>query len=895
MLSVNFNPGSQSALNGLIKNNSVFSKTMEKLSTGYRVNRASDDAAGLAISERLRSQIRGSQQAVRNVLDAINVFKIEDGVLDQVHGILQRLRELAVQSANGIYSDRQRTYLHQEEMQLIEEINRLAGNKNFNGAFQMDGTHIQGEVTAGLNQALSGGGFFSVQDINKIKDFVNDEIEVTILQDATAQQLIDASQRSLHVLETRTGVTSAVLPSSGTLAGSSSGLSGDTIINLTTLADSPLDGAGTLRRSHDNGIVSSYSILGAPIPAGTAFQIDVTNPAQARYNVFSQAGVNSFPSGNLVFSTTDVFSLNLVRAYEPVISFTETYLGDADGIADLSNLGVTSIQQVERFNGVAWVPLAERMSGLVGDYVYEWNGAQQVTVGIKQPDTTVLPSPPTDIRVTYFAPNNNTYMVIPDLASGVDGQTVYQWDGNRTMQVGLKSGAVIVPNAAYVVLTSYTAWEDSYTFSYNSYNKYQLSGGTLSGGVVELADDLYAGSDVPADNNGYQGLEVRINGALTGNYTYYKSGYMGLNNVVVFDSTPTLGDSLTFNYATTNTAAVDWSAATLGESTMNNGSISNLEAQINDGTWNDFWVGQGTNTITITQPNRSKIMTLAIDPNWTKDDLVNNLNSASVAADVELIAYVEGGTGEVRIRPGSLTKERPVTGWEGAYFELRGAVIPFGGTVPDTLSNIGSGASGDDPNNQNFYAARETVVAGDSQIQVRLISNGSIIETSTSNWNEHLIEDLGIYINALSTGSAGMVSRFKVSAGAVQASANVDADNNFLFFVPNVTSQALGLDAYGIATQSFSTDSIGIVDDAIERISSYRTNFGTLINRGELAVSHLQNLTVNMAQSESSIRDADMAEEMSTAIKHLILERSGMAMLSQANLVSKNILHLLSR
>src|SRR3972149_3687808 len=80
-------------------------KVFEKLSSGYRINRAADDAAGLGISEKMRAQIRGSQQAVRNAQDGISMVQTAEGALDEVHSILQRMRELSVQAANGTYAD----------------------------------------------------------------------------------------------------------------------------------------------------------------------------------------------------------------------------------------------------------------------------------------------------------------------------------------------------------------------------------------------------------------------------------------------------------------------------------------------------------------------------------------------------------------------------------------------------------------------------------------------------------------------------------------------------------------------------------------------------------------------------------------------------------------------
>jgi flagellin len=117
-------------------------KVLEKLSSGYRINRAADDAAGLGISEKMRAQIRGNMQAVRNAQDGISMLQTAEGALDEVHSILQRMRELTVQASNGTYADSsaERTSIGQEINQLKQEIDRIATKTTFNGQQLLTGT-----------------------------------------------------------------------------------------------------------------------------------------------------------------------------------------------------------------------------------------------------------------------------------------------------------------------------------------------------------------------------------------------------------------------------------------------------------------------------------------------------------------------------------------------------------------------------------------------------------------------------------------------------------------------------------------------------------------------------------------------------------------------------------
>ena len=114
-------------------------RNIEKLSSGERINRAGDDASGLAVSEKMRSQIRGLNQASRNIENGVSFIQTTEGYLTETTDILQRIRELAVQSANGIYSDEDRMQIQVEVSQLVAEVDRIASQAQFNGMNMLTG------------------------------------------------------------------------------------------------------------------------------------------------------------------------------------------------------------------------------------------------------------------------------------------------------------------------------------------------------------------------------------------------------------------------------------------------------------------------------------------------------------------------------------------------------------------------------------------------------------------------------------------------------------------------------------------------------------------------------------------------------------------------------------
>ncbi|MDE5798615.1 MAG: flagellin, partial [Treponemataceae bacterium] len=149
---INHNMSSLYANRTLGISNDQLMGNIEKLSSGQRINKASDDASGLAVSEKMRSQIRGLNQANRNIQNGVSFIQSTEGYLQETTDILQRVRELAVQSANGIYSDEDRMQIQVEVSQLVAEVDRVASQAQFNGMNMLTGAFAQESVTGRIMQ-----------------------------------------------------------------------------------------------------------------------------------------------------------------------------------------------------------------------------------------------------------------------------------------------------------------------------------------------------------------------------------------------------------------------------------------------------------------------------------------------------------------------------------------------------------------------------------------------------------------------------------------------------------------------------------------------------------------------------------------------------------------------
>jgi flagellin len=184
-------------------------KSIEKLSSGERINRAGDDASGLAVSEKLRSQIRGLNQAERNILNGVSFIQATEGYLQETQDILHRIRELSVQSANGIYTDEDRMQIQVEVSQLVDEVNRIASHAQFNGMNLLTGAFAQNsavnrtmQLQVGANMDQNKQIFIGTMTASALglQSVQTDSASLTIASPETANQAIGTVDAALKMV-----------------------------------------------------------------------------------------------------------------------------------------------------------------------------------------------------------------------------------------------------------------------------------------------------------------------------------------------------------------------------------------------------------------------------------------------------------------------------------------------------------------------------------------------------------------------------------------------------------------------------------------------------------------------------------------------------------------------
>jgi len=398
-LTVNTNIASLTAQRNLTGSQDALSTSLQRLSSGLRINSAKDDAAGLAISERFTAQIRGLNQGVRNANDGISLAQTAEGALKEVSSNLQRIRELAVQSANATNSASDRTALQAEVAQLVAEIDRVAQNTKFNGIALLDGSFTSKafQVGAEANETVSitsinsartsaiGGSFTSTSSstsgtlgVNAIDQTtnavtINGINVVSTVSDGVSTASADGSAKAKAAAinaTAGTGVTATAVTNivSGTLDSTTAGWAdGDTVtftINNQTTAAITIDKDGSGDDDANNldnvtaainaisgasGVTATNDGTGIALTAADGRNIVVAAPtrasgsgtyALANFGITATAG--STETGQLTLSSTSSSGITITQAIAATIGTISNKTAVGSGVA-ISNASVATV------------------------------------------------------------------------------------------------------------------------------------------------------------------------------------------------------------------------------------------------------------------------------------------------------------------------------------------------------------------------------------------------------------------------------------------------------------------------------------------------------------------------------------------------------------------------
>lgn len=297
---INHNMNALNAHRNMGVNNTASGKSMEKLSSGLRINRAGDDAAGLAISEKMRGQIRGLEQSSRNASDGISLIQTAEGALNETTNILQRMRELAVQSANDTNTSDDRDQLQKEMTQLGEEIDRIANNTEFNTKKLLNGN--MGKATTAAEGTVKNTGNLKA-DVDKdveftaLKDVKGNSLGIAVDDEITATWSVNGTQYSVSVTVAANDTLEKLI---------------DEMKTENTIKNVGIDGGAITVTANGNGSANQINGLSIEVKSSTGERKEAASNALSSFKVDTKAAdERTNGSANLQIGANASQQLNL--------------------------------------------------------------------------------------------------------------------------------------------------------------------------------------------------------------------------------------------------------------------------------------------------------------------------------------------------------------------------------------------------------------------------------------------------------------------------------------------------------------------------------------------------------------------------------------------------------
>lgn len=886
-LVVNTNVASIQAQYNVNKTNQSMQDAMAALSSGSRINSASDDAAGLSISSRMDSQIRGLTQAIRNANDGINMVDTAEGAMDEITNMLQRMRELALQSATDTNTLEDRQNLDAEVQQLKAEIDRVASTTLFNNQALLDGSYasktlqigseasqtlslsIGNMSTTALGTSAVGAGVSGVtsntatgteatETVTQLAFNGNDTYGFTLTvgegDGATTEALTIANARVVGndaqdvADKINAAITAAVTANtlaSGVVSASANG-------NVVTIRNAVGDSVAVSSfTSTANGTASYSSISGA----GSSVLLDETAAVTSATN--SGGGAASTASGSLTLQAGKDYSFRLNGT-----------------LIEIENLGTTTSEA----DALAAMKLAIGAGG-AGSTVAGQVFSLQDTTG-------------NDIQITNFtadsSPTGSVGSMVMTVRVDADSSTpsnTYANGGSDTTDI----------DGTDIVQLSFTEAEADYAFDIDgeSFTVATASAGaTLAEALATTRDAINANATL--NPSGSETVVARV-----------VDGKLEIENLQAAGTAITLD-----NYSSTGKAAVTAGTATLGATnlvTQGSGSTTNgtvataseMTMQFSEDDSYSFQIGGQTITATIAGGSLANVISAVNSQSNNTGVTASESNGLLLLTNaaggaINVTNFSSAGTGTVNVANAAgqgtstiLDDTAAVTGGSTAAAGLAEA------TVMDLTL--------DSTDDLTFKISDGRTVAVVRKTSWDPTNNAAMLAEIQS-----ALSNVGSEITAATTGAGAKITLTNSKGGAIELTSFTSDSTGVMTATPGqgqgvgkllnddgISGSQAAVSAIAVVDQAGANASIDTIDRAIEQINAERSKLGAVSNRLDYTVSNLGNIVSNTAASRSQIEDADFAAESAALAKNQILLQAGTAMLAQANASQQTVLSLL--
>ena len=846
---IQHNISALNAYNKLSGNNKALAANLQKLSSGYKINKAGDDAAGLAVSEKMRAQITSLEVAQKNSLDGISLVQTAEGALTEVHSMLNRMVELANQSANGTYDDSNRQKLQAEVDQLKSEINRISDATNFNGIKLLDGSmtneatfsmgeaqgvNILAEAAAGTDPVLGTNTIMHKQGTQAAKG------EFTIdLANTRYAGAVDGDQ-----LDIKVGDETFSLTHGDTI--------GNTKVDLST-TDGVAKALEAAINANANGKVS-----------GDNFEVKASgNSVKLVEKEIGKAGKAGLKDLDMAVSVSDPNAADTIKNL-PKVTEGKVAITTTDGAAAVKAKIEIDLTDMVVEKGDAGSKLKFTIAG--NDYYIDGDTEYADSDAIARALKTAIDGGTaikTSNGTALTASVNGSKITLE--AAAANAADVFTSEITGSVAGSLEPPTITAPTATAV------AGGTAGTATTKGTVKLDLAGAELpeitDGSTGNKAVFTIAGQDfeidIPKDGETdakaiAKALAEAINakGGIS-----FKNGGAGGTDMVEY--TASVADGATEIVFTAKENGV-----TIAKPAAGNDAVS---VKGKPGTPSERGL-QGTNNVgtTVIQQGAEEAAgewaSTAFD--LTKDMIADGnklkIGNETYVFSVGKDSTVRAGKGEVVVDLKDLDTNDP----------------DFVDKAIDRLTKAAA-------NNKMF-------TVGDDKKPGRVTlhehkANANAFDAGKGGTDLTTFENVQKQISfsvASKTESTGNSLRLQIGDTS-------DSYNQLEVNVANCSVEGLGIKNVDISTQDGAAAAVAAINDAIDYVSTVRGNLGATQNRLEHTINNLEATTTNITEAESRIRDTDMAKEMMAYTKNNILVQASQAMLAQANQVPQGVLQLL--
>jgi len=933
---INHNVSALNAYRNLTMTDRAMSKSLERLSSGLRINRAADDAAGLAISEKMRAQIRGLNQAISNAQDGISLIQTAEGALNETHDILQRMRELSVQAANDTLTASDRQNIQQEIDQLIVEIDRIGNTTEFNTKKLLDGTSSALTTTDKLSTRVFMRDGLRVVDQfgQKAPGGGNYQLEITATPGVAQVQKTD-------IMRVKHGETTTNIDM---------GYNQASVISSIT-AGFTVDDVGdvfTFNFEFEDGVNHSVEVAITEATTADQFTVKLADAVAAdsvlkdRVSIQTGSAATTFDIQALTKGAAGNFQLNVTRDVSgspatgagtlEIGGTTITYTGTA--VITL-NTASTAHADIQKGEDVAQSGLQNfTVTGLV-------QGTYKITTDADAAARTAANSSGVNLVAQYR--QSGTGDLVRDIgvvtgAATATGTSLLSASRTVNAQMAFEVTAVNNNNVT-LKIKSYEMAKDGTRQVYEAERVIDKSlanstAETMTVGNVEFAKFSLSTGDVsvgdsfilnitPIGNNTEDLATITQttdeNGkSVSRSFTYYKAADSWNNSsqavdyLTLDDTTGAIKHSevnLTFgtiaDYDTKGGTFVSFDrSAGVGELATKGTQLRDIEA---------FWDKSGN--FLIDQPQK---LTL-IQGNGQKAEITLFGTDTIESVVQKLNAAIANQLGQADL-----------TGIGATHSDKFASFVTEGGKQDSGLETVAgtfvirSAVTGDA--GEIAFVGDENVIKALSLTNLKAaVNNQFTVNVTDAHTGNYVAKDVKIEGNTLvGTVHQNVDVEFDNMTGIKLAwntetknfdltggFANKDntfvhiADNTMVFqiganplqdvgaSIGDMRARALGVNNILVTDRAHANDSISKIDAAIQRVSGERSKMGALQNRLDHTINNLGVASENLTAAESRIRDLDFAKAMMAFTKAQIMLQAGTAMLAQANAKPQSVLQLL--